>query len=83
MRLDETAENPLLIDIHGSVHPLEHQHYDVFFISIEEIPIPIIFRTGVKGDITSVDIQMEMSLPEMISYARVPEPEKADEAEGE
>jgi CubicO group peptidase (beta-lactamase class C family) len=73
---DGQAENKLSVDMHGKVHPLIHMHYDVFRVEIHDIPIPVIFRTGAKGDISAVDIQMEMSLPEMVTYQRVPpEPE--------
>jgi hypothetical protein len=41
----------------------------------------VIFRTDAKGDISSVDFHMEMSLPDMISYQRVPEPEEKAEPE--
>ena len=72
---DGDAENKLAMDIHGTVHPLIHMHYDVFRAEIQDIPIPVIFRTGADGSISAVDIHMEMSLPEMISYKRVPRTE--------
>ena len=69
---DESAENKLSVNMHGNVFPLVHMHYDVFRIEIHEIPISVIFRTDAKGDISAIDIHMEMSLQEMISYQRVP-----------
>jgi hypothetical protein len=64
--------------MHGNIYELIHMHYDVFRVEIHEIPIPVIFRTGRKGEISAVEIGMEMSLPEMITYDRVPEPEGKD-----
>jgi len=72
-------KDKLSIDIHGNVFPLIHMHYDVFRFETREIPIPVNFRTDTKGGISSVEINMEMSLPEAISYKRVPEPEEKQE----
>jgi len=77
---DEAAENRLCLNMHGNNFPLIHMHYDVFRFETHEIPIPVIFRTDARGDISAIDIHMEMSLPEFISYKRVPEPE-AEETE--
>ena len=73
---DGRKKNKLTMDMHGTILPLIHMHYDVFRFETHGIPIPVIFRIDAKGDIVSVDIQMEMSLPEMISYKRVPEPKE-------
>jgi hypothetical protein len=77
---DEKAEHKLSADMHGKVIPLIHMHYDVFRVEVHDIPVPVIFRTDAKGDISSVDFHMEMSLPEMVSYQRVPEPEPEEKA---
>jgi len=72
---NKKKKQKLTMEMHGNIYPLIHMHYDVFRVEIHEIPIPVIFRTGAKGDICAVDINMEMSLPEPISFLRVPEPE--------
>ena len=73
------AEHALALQVHGNVFPLIHMHYDVFRMELMEMPVPVIFRTGIAGDICAVDIQMEPSLPEMISYLRVPGPENSEQ----
>ena len=75
------GEHKLTLNMHGNTFPLVHMHYDVFRVEIHEMPIPVIFRIDAKGDISSIDIHMEMSLPDMISYKRVAEP--GDEAKQE
>ena len=73
--VNKRKKQKLTVNMHGNIYPLIHMHYDVFRVEIHDIPIPVIFRTGPKGDICAVDISMEMSLPEMITYTRIPEPE--------
>jgi len=73
--VSKKKKQKLSVDMHGTIHPLIHMHYDVFRVEIHEIPIPLIFRTGQQGDICAVDINMEMSLPEPITFQRVPDPE--------
>jgi CubicO group peptidase (beta-lactamase class C family) len=69
---DENAGHPLSVNVHGNIFPMMHMHYDVFILEIEEIPIPAIFRTNSKGDISDLDIRFEFSVEDMIPFKRVP-----------
>jgi CubicO group peptidase (beta-lactamase class C family) len=49
-----------------------HFHYDIFLAEILDMPLLASFQTGVKGEIASVSIQLEMSLPDLIEFKRIP-----------
>lgn len=68
--VDEGAEcdRKLTLEIHGVKYPFIHLHYDIFYMTLQGIPLPASFRTGVKGDVESLSIQMEPSLEEYIVF---------------
>jgi CubicO group peptidase (beta-lactamase class C family) len=68
-----TVENgELACSVNTSALKLSHLHYDIFLAEIVGAPILASFQTGVKGEISSVLIQMEFSIPDLIEFKRVP-----------
>lgn len=82
---DEAAEDPeakLRLDVHGNVFPLIHLHYDIFYTTIHDIPLPASFKTGVDGKLESLSVRFEFSIEELMTFRRVPE-EKEEKLEKE
>ena len=66
-------ENRLSIDFHGTAAKLTHMHYDIFYATIYEMPLPALFSTGLDGSIESLSIQFESGIEEFIVFKRIPE----------
>lgn len=64
-------EKQLRVDVHGNIMPLTHMHYDIFHVTIFDIPLPATFQTGVNGSLESLSIQFEPSMQELITFTRV------------
>ncbi len=52
-------DNGLHLQFHANQLELKHLHYDIFTFETMGMPIPVSFRTGVKGDIESLCIPFE------------------------
>lgn len=61
LRLDEQSK--LVIKYHQKEFALIHLHYDIFYFDIQEMPISVSAITGVDGQIQSLLIDLESSLP--------------------
>ncbi len=48
---------------HGNEFLLKHLHYDIFTFEFMEMPFTVSFRTGVKGEIESLEIPFEGLTP--------------------
>jgi CubicO group peptidase (beta-lactamase class C family) len=47
------------LTFHDNTLALEHMHYDIFMGELYGIPIPVSFKTGIKGEIESVAMGFE------------------------
>lgn len=70
---NDDPEKSLWVDVHGNGFELVHLHYDIYYITIYETPLPASFQTGVDGFIESFSIQFEPSMKEVITFSRVKE----------
>lgn len=63
----------------GLTFPLTHYHYDVFELTFElfEMRMKARFSTSVQGDIESVTVPLEPTVPEIV-FARLPRKELTD-----
>jgi CubicO group peptidase (beta-lactamase class C family) len=69
--LDVKAEDGgLVVDIHGNKLALRHLHYDIFHTEVVGFPIHASFKTGLKGDVSSISLQLEPSLEELMEFNR-------------
>jgi CubicO group peptidase (beta-lactamase class C family) len=72
-------EKKLRVDIHGSKFALAHMHYDIFYVTIYDIPLPASFKTGVDGKLESLSIQFEPSMEAFLTFTRVPDPAEEEQ----
>lgn len=75
----EDAEKRISVNVHGNIFSLTHRHYDIFYMTVYDIPLPASFKTGVDGSIESLSIQFEPSMEEFITFKRVVEKAEGDE----
>ncbi|MDR1640660.1 MAG: serine hydrolase, partial [Clostridiales bacterium] len=67
------AENGELSCVVNSLElKFTHFHYDIFLAEIVGMPILASFQTGLKGEIASVSLQLEFTLPDLIEFKRIP-----------
>ena len=71
---DESAadmEKCLTMDFHNNMFPLTHMHYDIFYVSMHDMPLAASFKTGVDGGVESLSVQFEPGMEEFITFKRV------------
>lgn len=75
----EDPDKKLSVDVHGNIFTLAHLHYDIFYLTVYDMPLPASFKTGVNGSIESLSIQFEPSMDEFLTFIRVPEKTEDEE----
>ena len=81
---DATTADPekkLVVNVHGNVFTLAHMHYDIFYVTIYDVPLPATFKTGMDGSVESLSVQFEPSMEELMTFSHVIEKTEGDEKE--
>jgi hypothetical protein len=68
----ERREDQLHMTFNAFAGPLRHLHYDVFDFTIDlfNMRFPLSFTTGVRGDVASLTIPLEPTVPDIVFLRR-------------